>query len=32
VGKVIDRTTVRMGAKRIATPVIAEHTRAGVSS
>jgi len=24
VGKVIDRTTVRMGAKRIATPVVSE--------
>jgi 23S rRNA (adenine2503-C2)-methyltransferase len=32
VGKVIDRTTVRMGAKRIATPVVAEHARARVSS
>jgi len=32
VGKVIDRTTVRMGAKRIATPVVAEHARARMSS
>jgi 23S rRNA (adenine2503-C2)-methyltransferase len=32
VGKVIDRTTIRMGAKRIATPVIAEPVGARVSS
>jgi 23S rRNA (adenine2503-C2)-methyltransferase len=28
VGKVIDRTTIRMGAKRIATPVVVEASRA----
>jgi len=33
VGKVIDRTTVRMGAKRIATPVVSEPAvRAGLTS
>jgi 23S rRNA (adenine2503-C2)-methyltransferase len=32
VGKVIDRTTSRMGAKRIATPVVVEHARARVST
>jgi 23S rRNA (adenine2503-C2)-methyltransferase len=28
VGKVTDRTTIRMGAKRIATPVVVEASRA----
>jgi 23S rRNA (adenine2503-C2)-methyltransferase len=32
VGKVIDRTTIRMGAKRIATPVVSEPVRARMPS
>jgi len=32
VGKVTDRTTVRMGAKRIATPVVVEAARARMTS
>ena len=32
VGKVTDRTTVRMGAKRIATPVVVEPARARMTS